>query len=60
MIKKGLILAAGGVLGYLYYHFVGCNSGACPLTSSPVSSVILGIAVSAIFLIPEKETKKEE
>lgn len=60
MIKKGLILAAGAVLGYLYYHFIGCNSGSCPLTSTPVSSIILGIAVSAIFIIPEKEVKKEE
>jgi hypothetical protein len=22
-------LLAGGVLGFAYYHFIGCNSGGC-------------------------------
>lgn len=32
----------GGILGYLYYYFVGCTSGTCAITSSPVSSIIAG------------------
>lgn len=32
----------GGVAGYLYYRIIGCNSGACPITSNPYISVIWG------------------
>jgi hypothetical protein len=32
----------GGTLGYLYYHFVGCTSGSCAITSNPFSSIIMG------------------
>lgn len=32
----------GGIGGFLYYHFVGCASGTCPITSNPYISVIYG------------------
>jgi hypothetical protein len=32
----------GGTLGYLYYHFVGCSSGTCAITSNPFSSIMMG------------------
>ena len=25
----------GGGLGFLYYRFIGCSTGTCPLTSNP-------------------------
>ena len=47
MNKKALILKAVGVLvgllaGYAYYHFVGCNSGTCAITSNPLNSTLYG------------------
>jgi len=33
----------GGILGYAYYHFIGCSSGGCPITSSPYLSVFFGV-----------------
>ena len=30
----------GAVAGYLYYYFVGCASGTCAITSSPVNSTL--------------------
>lgn len=36
----GIIL--GGTAGFLYYYFVGCASGTCPITSNPYISVIWG------------------
>ncbi len=43
----------GAVLGFLYYKFVGCSSGACPITSNPyistVYGAILGILIAGIF-----------
>ena len=35
-------VATGIVAGYLYYYFLGCNSGTCPITSSPWSSMGIG------------------
>jgi len=34
--------AAGGIGGYLYFYFIGCNTGSCPITSSPYGSIIMG------------------
>jgi hypothetical protein len=32
----------GGLAGFLYYHFVGCKSGSCAITSNPYNSTIAG------------------
>jgi len=32
----------GSVSGYLYYYFIGCKSGSCPITSHSYSTVIVG------------------
>ena len=34
----GVILGAIG--GFLYYYFVGCASGSCGITSSPINSTL--------------------
>jgi len=40
---KIIIFTSGGmVLGYLYYFYLGCQSGTCPITSSPYGSVAMG------------------
>jgi hypothetical protein len=50
MILKLVIGAVvGGGLGFAYYKFVGCSSGACPLTSHPVVSTIYGSVVGALI-----------
>lgn len=41
-LKPFFSIVIGGVAGYLYYHFVGCNSGQCAITSNPYNSVIFG------------------
>lgn len=53
----GIILGAIG--GYLYYHFVGCNSGTCAITSKPLNSTLYGALMGGLFLnIFKKENKK--
>lgn len=32
----------GGIAGFLYYHFVGCASGHCAITSNPYMSIVWG------------------
>jgi hypothetical protein len=40
--KPFLSVVIGGLGGFLYYYFVGCNSGTCAITSNPYNSIIMG------------------
>ena len=49
---------AGAIVGYLYYHFVGCNSGTCAITSKPLNSTLYGALMGGLFVnIFKKENK---
>jgi hypothetical protein len=39
-ILPGILI--GGLAGFLYYYFVGCQSGSCPITGHSYSSVLAG------------------
>ena len=32
---------AGAFLGMLYWEFIGCNGGSCPITSNPYKTVTI-------------------
>ena len=49
MVKMIIGAAIGGLLGFLYYKFIGCASGTCPITSKPLNSVLYG-AVMGLLL----------
>ncbi len=53
-------IALGAIGGYLYYHFVGCMSGTCPITSRPVNSTLYGALMGGLFLNLFKKEKKKE
>jgi hypothetical protein len=40
--KPFIATVIGMIAGFLYYFYIGCSSGRCPITSSPYMSVILG------------------
>jgi hypothetical protein len=40
MIKIIIGVVAGGVVGFLYYRFIGCRSGTCYITRNPYLSTI--------------------
>jgi xanthine/uracil permease len=64
LIKKHLVkiigVTLGAIGGYLYYHFVGCTSGTCPISSNPYISIlygsVLGYLLSDMFKKKEHET----
>jgi hypothetical protein len=39
----------GAIAGYLYYHFVGCASGTCAITSRPVNSTLYGALMGGLM-----------
>lgn len=45
---SGLVL--GGIIGFIYWKFVGCESGACAITSSPINSTAYGMLMGALAL----------
>ena len=52
-------LGIGAVAGYAYYYFIGCQSGTCRITSSPVNSTLYGI-VMGVLLFYKKPTDTEQ
>ncbi len=60
----GVIL--GLAAGYAYYHFVGCSSGSCSITSKPVNSTLYGGLMGGLLLsfldgfLERKKRKSEE
>jgi hypothetical protein len=60
-LKKNILFVVGagvGALGgFLYWKFVGCESGTCKITSSPVNSTIYFAVMGALaFSVFKKES----
>lgn len=53
MIIAGVV--GGGVLGFLYYKFIGCASGACPITRNPYISTIYGALMGLLLVLGFKK-----
>lgn len=55
MIKKSkyIIITTGIVLGtvggFLYWKFIGCNTGTCPITSNPFISSAYGAVMGGLI-----------
>ena len=50
-------LFVGAIGGYLYYYFIGCKSGSCPITSSATISTLYGAMIGGIAFLPSKKKK---
>jgi hypothetical protein len=65
MSKNAIILTAVGVVigaiaGYAYYHYVGCASGTCAITSKPLNSTLYGALMGGLlFNLFVKENKNK-
>ncbi len=42
-------LAIGGVLGYAYQRLVGCSTGTCPLTATPLRAITYGAVMGLLW-----------
>ena len=63
-IKKNLPTIAGVIIGaiggFLYWKFVGCSSGQCPITSSPTNSTLYGALMGGLLFSMIKSNKPKE
>jgi hypothetical protein len=65
-IKKHKIRIAflflGAIGGFLYWHFIGCASGTCPITSKWYTSSAYGMLFGYLFsdFFTEKKKLKTE
>lgn len=62
-LKKNILtiigIIIGAIGGYLYYHFIGCASGSCAITSKPFNSTLYGAVMGGLlFNIIQSENKK--
>jgi len=51
--------AVGSIAGWLYWKYVGCASGTCPITARPLSSTLYGAMIGALLfhaMAPVKKT----
>jgi len=61
-IKKYLLtiigVIAGAVAGFLYWKFIGCNSGTCAITSKPLNSTAYGALMGGLLFSIFQQNKK--
>jgi xanthine/uracil permease len=60
---RNIILSVSGVLaggagGFLYYYFIGCQTGSCAITSNPWLSILWGAAFG--YLVFDFFKKKKQ
>lgn len=53
---------AGAIGGFLWYYFVGCSSGTCPITSRPLNSTLYGAVMGGLLfsMFRKEPTAKEK
>lgn len=55
LTPTGIVLGLGA--GYLYWQQIGCLSGSCPITSSPVNSSLYGALMGGLVINMFKKNK---
>jgi hypothetical protein len=53
MLKNRLVLTGvllGGIVGYAYYHFIGCTNGTCLISSKPLNSTLYFGMMGGLFM----------
>ncbi len=52
-------IVVGAIGGYLYYHYIGCTSGTCAITSKPLNSTLYGSLMGGLVLSIFKKEKNK-
>ncbi len=54
LFKMTIGLSLGAGLGFSYYYFIGCNTGNCAITGSPINSTLYGALMGVVISYPGK------
>ena len=46
-----LSVLVGGGVGFGYHKLVGCSTGACPLTATPLRGILYGATLGLLFAL---------
>jgi len=49
----------GGIVGFVYYYFIGCATGSCPIQSNPFLMTGYGMLFGFILGFPGKKQPKK-
>lgn len=65
MMTRNWMLWVGGIIlgataGYMYWYYIGCVSGTCPITSSPVNSTLYGSVMGGLLVNTFRDAKKKK
>ena len=55
LISTGVLVGVAG--GYLYWQQIGCVTGTCPITSSPINSSLYGAMMGGVLFSMFKKDK---
>ena len=47
--RLALGLTAGGGLGFAYQRIIGCRTGTCPLTATPLRAILYGAFIGLLW-----------
>jgi hypothetical protein len=51
-------IVIGAIAGFLYWRFVGCSSGSCPITSKWYNTMLYGAIMGALLGSPVRKKEK--
>jgi len=54
--RVALGLLIGGALGYGWHRLVGCSTGACPLTATPLRGILYGAFMGGLWAFTGKSS----
>ena len=60
VILTSIGVAVGALAGYIYYATVGCSSGGCAITSSPVNSTLYGSVMGGLLFSTFDKKKSDK
>lgn len=59
LIIWAIAATAGATTGFVYWYYVGCHSGTCAITSSPINSSVYGgiMGILLVNMFDKQKTK---
>ena len=60
IFRFSMFIALGGIGGFAYYYFIGCQTGTCPITRNPYISTSYGALIGFVLSFDSRKKKKQE